>query len=101
MQIQEKTQKLQAQAVTIVATTTSAALDKVRDLLIQHESTTDDIEAKAKATRDFRGASGFEFRMSRTSSRAERCKREQSNAKTAVTTPPNESFMLVELRRPS
>lgn len=50
--IQAKMKKLQAQAETLIARKGQAALDQIRELMIEHGLTTADIEAKAKARRE-------------------------------------------------
>jgi DNA-binding protein H-NS len=57
-QIQAKLKKLQAQADLIVARKAQAAVDQIRDLMLKHGLTTEDIEAKAKAKRTARGLNG-------------------------------------------
>jgi DNA-binding protein H-NS len=57
-QIQAKLKKLQAQADLIVARKAQAAVDQIRDLMLKHGLTTEDIEAKARAKRAARGLNG-------------------------------------------
>jgi DNA-binding protein H-NS len=54
-QIQAKLKKLQAQADIMIARKAQAAVDQIRDLMLRHGLTTEDIEAKAKAKRAARG----------------------------------------------
>jgi len=49
-QIQAKLKKLQAQAEEMLAKKAQTAVDKIRDLMLEHGLTTADIEAKAKLT---------------------------------------------------
>lgn len=57
-QIQAKLKKLQAQADVILARKAQVAVDQIRDLMLKHGLTTEDIEAKAKARRTARGLNG-------------------------------------------
>ena len=57
-QIQAKLKKLQAQADLIIARKAQVAVDQIRDLMLKHGLTTEDIEAKAKAKRVARGLNG-------------------------------------------
>jgi DNA-binding protein H-NS len=57
-QIQTKLKKLQAQADVIIARKAQLAVDQIRDLMLKHGLTTEDIEAKAKAKRAARGLNG-------------------------------------------
>ncbi|CAB3784633.1 H-NS family nucleoid-associated regulatory protein [Paraburkholderia fynbosensis] len=57
-QIQAKLKKLQAQADILVARKAQVAVDQIRDLMLKHGLTTEDIEAKAKARRVARGLNG-------------------------------------------
>jgi DNA-binding protein H-NS len=57
-QIQAKLKKLQAQADVIVARKAQVAVDQIRELMIKHGLTTEDIEATAKAKRAARGLNG-------------------------------------------
>ncbi|QQC66174.1 H-NS family nucleoid-associated regulatory protein [Paraburkholderia ginsengisoli] len=57
-QIQAKLKKLQAQADVIIARKAQVAVDRIRDLMLEHGLTTEDIEAKAKAKRVARGLNG-------------------------------------------
>ena len=57
-QIQAKLKKLQAQADVLLARKAQAAVDQIRELMIKHGLTTEDIEAKAKAKRAARGLNG-------------------------------------------
>ncbi|RKT22536.1 DNA-binding protein H-NS [Paraburkholderia sp. RAU2J] len=57
-QIQAKLKKLQAQADILVARKAQAAVDQIRELMLKHGLTTEDIEAKAKARRAARGLNG-------------------------------------------
>jgi DNA-binding protein H-NS len=49
--IQARMQKLQAQAEALIAKQAQGALDQIRELMIKHGFTTEDIEARAKAKR--------------------------------------------------
>ena len=57
-QIQEKMKKLQAQADTLIAKKTQAAVDQIRKIMLAHGLTTVDIEVKAKAKREAKAANG-------------------------------------------
>nr|WKF62143.1 DNA-binding protein Bv3F [Paraburkholderia busanensis] len=57
-QIQAKLKKLQAQADVLIARKAQTAVDQIRDLMLKHGLTTEDIEAKAKARRAARGLNG-------------------------------------------
>ncbi|MFM0723092.1 H-NS family nucleoid-associated regulatory protein [Paraburkholderia strydomiana] len=57
-QIQAKLKKLQAQADILVARKAQVAVDQIRELMLKHGLTTEDIEAKAKARRVARGLNG-------------------------------------------
>jgi DNA-binding protein H-NS len=57
-QIQAKLKKLQAQADVLIARKAQVAVDQIRDLMIRHGLTTEDIEAKARAKRAARGLNG-------------------------------------------
>jgi DNA-binding protein H-NS len=57
-QIQAKLKKLQAQADVLLARKAQVAVDQIRDLMLKHGLTTEDIEAKAKAKRAARGLNG-------------------------------------------
>ncbi|NKJ47503.1 nucleoid-structuring protein H-NS [Burkholderia sp. SG-MS1] len=57
-QIQAKLKKLQAQADILVARKAQVAVDQIRELMLKHGLTTEDIEAKAKARRAARGLNG-------------------------------------------
>ena len=50
-QIQARMRKLQAQAETLLAKKTQAAVDQIRDIMLKHGLTTADIETKAKGKR--------------------------------------------------
>ncbi|MEZ0603518.1 H-NS family nucleoid-associated regulatory protein [Paraburkholderia sp. IW21] len=50
-QIQTKLKKLQAQADVLIARKAQVAVDQIRELMLKHGLTTEDIEAKAKARR--------------------------------------------------
>jgi DNA-binding protein H-NS len=50
-QIQAKLKKLQAQADVLIARKAQVAVDQIRELMLKHGLTTEDIEAKAKARR--------------------------------------------------
>ncbi|HZZ10715.1 MAG TPA: H-NS family nucleoid-associated regulatory protein [Paraburkholderia sp.] len=50
-QIQAKLKKLQAQADVLIARKAQGAVDQIRELMLKHGLTTEDIEAKAKARR--------------------------------------------------
>ena len=54
-QIQAKLKKLQAQADLLIARKAQVAVDQIRDLMLKHGLTTEDIEARAKAKRVARG----------------------------------------------
>jgi len=57
-QIQTKMKKLQMQADALIAKKARAAVDQIRKLMLEHGLTTEDIEAKAKAKREGKAASG-------------------------------------------
>src|ERR1700688_443701 len=57
-QIQTKMKKLQVQADALIAKKAQAAVDQIRRLMLAHGLTTEDIEAKAKAKREGKAASG-------------------------------------------
>jgi DNA-binding protein H-NS len=57
-QIQANIKKLQVQADALIAKKAKAAVDQIRKLMLEHGLTTEDIEAKAKAKREGKGASG-------------------------------------------
>src|ERR1700688_4628438 len=57
-QIQTKMKKLQVQADALIAKKAQAAVDQIRRLMLAHGLTTEDIEAKAKAKREGKVASG-------------------------------------------
>jgi DNA-binding protein H-NS len=57
-QIQATMKKLQAQADALIAKKAKAAVDQIRRLMLAHGLTTEDIEAKAKAKREGKAASG-------------------------------------------
>ena len=57
-QIQTKMKKLQVQADALIAKKAQAAVDQIRKLMLEHGLTTEDIEAKAKAKREGKAASG-------------------------------------------
>lgn len=57
-QIQAKLKKLQAQADALIARKAQVAVDQIRDLMLKHGLTTEDIEAKAKAGRAKRALDG-------------------------------------------
>jgi DNA-binding protein H-NS len=57
-QIQAKLQKLQAQADALIARQTQVAVDEIRDLMLKHGLTAEDIEGSAKATRSARALNG-------------------------------------------
>jgi DNA-binding protein H-NS len=57
-QIQEKMKALQVQADALIAKKAQAAVDQIRKLMLEHGLTTEDIEAKAKAKREGKAASG-------------------------------------------
>lgn len=58
-QIQARMKKLQVQAEALIARRAQAALDQIRELMLKHGLTTEDIEAKAKARRErVKAASG-------------------------------------------
>jgi DNA-binding protein H-NS len=52
--IQARIKKLQTQAESLLAQRAQGALDQIRDLMIRHGLTTEDIERRAKARRDAR-----------------------------------------------
>src|ERR1700692_1198617 len=56
--IQANIKKLQVQADALIAKKTEAAVDQIRKLMLEHGLTTEDIEAKAKAKREDKAASG-------------------------------------------
>jgi DNA-binding protein H-NS len=51
-QIQARVKKLQAQAEAIIAKRAQGALNQIRDLMLRHGLTTEDIEERAKAKRE-------------------------------------------------
>lgn len=57
-QIQVKLKKLQAQADVLIARKAQVAVDQIRELMLKHGLTTEDIEAKARAKRAARGLNG-------------------------------------------
>src|SRR3954453_24245406 len=57
-QIQAKLQKLQAQADALIARQTQVAVDEIRDLMLKHGLTAEDIEGSAKATPSARALNG-------------------------------------------
>jgi DNA-binding protein H-NS len=57
-QIQAKLKKLQAQADVLIARKAQVAVDQIRELMLKHGLTTEDIEAKARAKRTARGLNG-------------------------------------------
>jgi DNA-binding protein H-NS len=57
-QIQAKLKKLQAQADALIARKAQVAVDQIRDLMLKHGLTTEDIEARAKARRAAGGLNG-------------------------------------------
>jgi DNA-binding protein H-NS len=57
-QIQAKVKKLQAQADVLIARKVQVAVDQIRELMLKHGLTTEDIEAKAKAKRIAKGLNG-------------------------------------------
>jgi DNA-binding protein H-NS len=57
-QIQAKLKKLQAQADVLIARKAQVAVDQIRELMLKHGLTTEDIEAKARAKRAARGLNG-------------------------------------------
>lgn len=57
-QIQAKLKKLQAQADVLIARKAQVAVDQIRELMLKHGLTTEDIEAKARAKRAARGMNG-------------------------------------------
>jgi DNA-binding protein H-NS len=57
-QIQAKLKKLQAQADALIARQTKVVVDEIRDLMLKHGLTTEDIEGSAKATRSARSLNG-------------------------------------------
>jgi DNA-binding protein H-NS len=57
-QIQAKLKKLQTQADALIARKAQVAVDQIRELMIKHGLTTEDIESRAKASRAARGLNG-------------------------------------------
>lgn len=57
-QIQAKLKKLQAQADVLIARKAQSAVNQIRELMLKHGLTTEDIEAKARAKRAARGLNG-------------------------------------------
>jgi DNA-binding protein H-NS len=57
-QIQAKLTKLQAQADAMLARKAQAAVNQIRDIMLKHGLTTEDIEAKAKAKRQAKASNG-------------------------------------------
>jgi hypothetical protein len=57
-QIQATMKKLQLQADALIAKKAQSAVDQIRRLMLAHGLTTEDIEAKAKAKREGKAASG-------------------------------------------
>jgi DNA-binding protein H-NS len=57
-QIQAKLKKLQSQADVLIARKAQVAVDQIRELMLKHGLTTEDIEAKARAKRAARGLNG-------------------------------------------
>src|SRR6267154_4820417 len=57
-QIQTKMKKLQVQADALIARKAQAAVDQIRQIMLKHGLTTEDIEAKAKAKREVKAANG-------------------------------------------
>jgi DNA-binding protein H-NS len=57
-QIQARMKKLQAQADALIAKKAQAAVDQIRSLMLKHGLTTEDIEARAKARREAKAATG-------------------------------------------
>jgi DNA-binding protein H-NS len=55
-QIQARMKRLQAQAEALLARRAQAAVDQIRSIMLKHGLTTADIEARAKARREARGA---------------------------------------------
>jgi hypothetical protein len=64
-QIQTKMKKLQVQADALIAKKAQSAVDQIRKLMLEHGLTTEDIEAKAKAKREGKVASGAAVRSLR------------------------------------
>jgi len=56
--IQANIKRLQVQADALIAKKAQAAVDQIRKLMLEHGLTTEDIEAKAKAKREGKAASG-------------------------------------------
>src|SRR5258705_4815905 len=57
-QIQANIKKLQVQADALIAKKAQAAVDQIRQIMLKHGLTTEDIEAKAKAKREAKAANG-------------------------------------------
>jgi len=57
-EIQANIKKLQLQADSLIEKKAQAAVDQIRKLMLEHGLTTEDIEAKAKAKREGKAASG-------------------------------------------
>jgi DNA-binding protein H-NS len=57
-QIEARVKKLQEQADALIAKKAQAAVDQIRELMLKHGLTTEDIEGKAKAKRDAKAAAG-------------------------------------------
>src|SRR5258706_475800 len=57
-QIQAKMKQLEVQAEALLAKKAQAAVDQIRDIMLKHGLTTEDIEAKAKAKREAKAANG-------------------------------------------
>ncbi|MFL9966903.1 H-NS family nucleoid-associated regulatory protein [Paraburkholderia sediminicola] len=57
-QIQAKMNQLQAQADALISKKAQAAVDQIRELMLKHGLTTEDIEAKAKAKRQAKVSNG-------------------------------------------
>src|SRR5258706_5927366 len=57
-QIQAKMKQLEVQAEALLAKKAQAAVDQIRDIMLKHGLTTEDIEAKAKAKREANAANG-------------------------------------------
>ncbi|MFL9966921.1 H-NS family nucleoid-associated regulatory protein [Paraburkholderia sediminicola] len=57
-QIQATMKQLRAQADALISKKTQAAVDQIRDIMLKHGLTTEDIEAKAKAKRQAKASNG-------------------------------------------
>jgi DNA-binding protein H-NS len=57
-QIQATMKQLQAQADALISKKTLAAVDQIRDIMLKHGLTTEDIEAKTKTKRQAKASNG-------------------------------------------